>query len=176
MRLAQNVQRNELENVSVHKLALSNRSGTGSFAYAPVQNFNQGMGSLVNSKNSALSRTLDVETMTVDEFVRTRKIDRLDLMKIDIQGGEIGLLEGAVDTLARFSPDLLVEVSPEDLSGVEKSSRDLLALLESNGYRIYELTSKGAPGKRLTLGEISPEYFSENIFCTKSPLRLNSVL
>ena len=134
------------------------------------------MGSLVNSKNSALSRTLDVETMTVDEFVRTRKIDRLDLMKIDIQGGEIGLLEGAVDTLARFSPDLLVEVSPEDLSGVEKSSRDLLALLESNGYRIYELTSKGAPGKRLTLGEISPEYFSENIFCTKSPLRLNSVL
>ena len=164
-----------MENVSVHKLALSNRSGTGSFAYAPVQNFNQGMGSLVNSKNSALSRTLDVETMTVDEFVRTRQIDRLDRMKIDIQGGEIGLLEGAVDNWL-FSPDLLVEVSPEDLSGVEKNTKDLLALLESNGYRIYELTSKGAPGKRLTSGEISPEYFSENIFCTKSPLRLNSVL
>ena len=167
-RLAQHVQRNRVDAVvRIHPVALSNQTGTASIAIADSEASNQGQASLVNRSNPELKKTIDVPTITVDEFVARNGIGRIDVMKIDIQGAEIFLLDGGRKVFGEMGPDLLMEVSPEDLACMGKNSRDLLSMVEGYGYRLYEL--KGAtPGRRLAAADVAPDYYCDNILCTKS--------
>lgn len=56
------------------------------------------------------ARAVDVETTTVDAFCTERKIPYVDFLKIDVQGGEYELLEGAAAMLANTGV-INVEVS-----------------------------------------------------------------
>ena len=47
-----------------------------------------------------------IETTTIDDFVRTHNLPRVDFIKADIEGFERHMLAGAQDTLARFAPKL----------------------------------------------------------------------
>jgi len=49
--------------------------------------------------------------VTIDEFVESEELDRLDFLKIDVDGFDFEALQGAVATLARFSPTVLVEIN-----------------------------------------------------------------
>ncbi len=57
-------------------------------------------------------------------------LDRIDLIKIDVEGMEVDVLRGAADSLARFKPIMLI--------GHHKSDVDVMTgLLRDLGYRIY---------------------------------------
>jgi FkbM family methyltransferase len=167
VRLQKNLARNDCDRiVSVHPLALSNATGEARLAVAAVDADNQGLASLVAAGTDRLTGMLTVQTVTLDDFVAERRIDRIDFMKIDIQGAEILLLEGGRRTLAELRPDLIVEVSPADMAGIGKTSRDLLRALEGCGYQIHELRSDGTPGPRIDVSAVPPDFDRENIFCT----------
>ncbi len=48
----------------------------------------------------------NVETITIDDFVRENNLPRVDFIKSDIEGFERNMLEGAQETLRRFAPKL----------------------------------------------------------------------
>ncbi len=50
-----------------------------------------------------------VKATTLDAFVMERAIDRLDLIKVDVEGFEMAVIDGAPESLARFRPDLFIE-------------------------------------------------------------------
>lgn len=62
------------------------------------------------------------ETMTLDDAVGALKIDRLDFIKMDVEGAEYPILQGAVNTLKRFKPKLAVSVyhSDEDFDRIPR--------------------------------------------------------
>jgi FkbM family methyltransferase len=47
-----------------------------------------------------------VEMTTIDEFCMRQNIERVDFIKADVEGGEVGLLYGAEQTLRKFKPKL----------------------------------------------------------------------
>jgi FkbM family methyltransferase len=51
------------------------------------------------SKTAAAKSQLDVETITIDEVMKQHGIERLDILKLDIQGGELMALQGAEKAL-----------------------------------------------------------------------------
>jgi FkbM family methyltransferase len=51
-----------------------------------------------------------VKTITLDEVVRTLNLDKIDLVKIDVEGAEAYVLSGAQKVINEFRPLLLVEV------------------------------------------------------------------
>ena len=169
-RLQKNLARNGCETrVTVHPLALSNTTGEAHLAIASVNADNQGLASLVASGNDRLTSTVTVQTATLDDFVAARRINRIDFIKMDIQGAEILLLEGAQQTLSALRPDLILEVSPQDMAGIGKTSRNLLEMIEAVGYRIHELRSDGTPGALIQAHAVPPDFERENIFCTMKP-------
>ncbi|MCY3020558.1 MAG: FkbM family methyltransferase [Planctomycetota bacterium] len=165
-RLAMHAERNGLPNLRPHQLALSNRTGRCSLAYAEASADNQGLASLVNTAQPAVSLRAEVNAMTLDDFVSREQVRRLDLMKVDIQGAEIALLEGGRQSLAGFSPDLLMEISPADLGAAGHNSRDLCRMLEDYGYAIYRI-KRGRPGTRITASAVTPGFSATNVYCTK---------
>jgi hypothetical protein len=62
--------------------------------------------------------------------------DRVDWIKVDVEGGEVGVLEGAQETLRRFSPRLLIEDHSRVYPWVAEqgTTQRLLSLLDEYGY------------------------------------------
>src|SRR6266851_4538124 len=59
-----------------------------------------------------LVTTLGASVETLDGFVERQGIDRLNLIKIDVDGHEYPVLKGGFKTLAKFGPILVIEMSP----------------------------------------------------------------
>ncbi|HZZ78258.1 MAG TPA: FkbM family methyltransferase, partial [Gemmataceae bacterium] len=77
---------------------------------------------------------LQVPTLTLDEFVQQRQIERLDLLKIDAEAAEGKVLRGALRTIERDRPYLICEV----LENVDHGY--LQDTMQRFGYRFYHIT------------------------------------
>ncbi len=62
----------------------------------------------MNSLQTTQGQGLEVEARTIDEICR--ELQRLDVMKIDVEGAECEVVEGAMDTIRRLKPKLIIEV------------------------------------------------------------------
>ena len=78
-----------------------------------------------------------IPVTTVDIFVESRKIPRVDLIKIDIEGFEMNALKGAEQTIKLHKPILFVEVNNENLKIQNSSAQELIAYLEKYYSVIY---------------------------------------
>ena len=75
---------------------------------------------------------------TLDEMTAEYGLTRLDWVKIDVEGAELGVLSGGLDTLARFRPSLLIEAHDKVYEFVADmgNERKCHALLAGLGYEI----------------------------------------
>ncbi len=75
---------------------------------------------------------------TLDSVVAALALDRLDFIKVDIEGWELHLLRGAKETIRRFRPRLLIELAPDHLARAGDRVDDLFAFLAERDYRAFE--------------------------------------
>lgn len=54
--------------------------------------------------------SIGVRSTTIDDFVRNQHLDRLNLIKLDIEGAELKALKGGVATLKKFRPSLAISI------------------------------------------------------------------
>lgn len=92
-------------NVTALPLALSDRSGTATLRVPYGRNSNQGS-SLAAAKPMAHFIPLEIESRRLDEV----GLGDIGFIKIDVEGHEREVLEGALQTIARDRPTLLVEI------------------------------------------------------------------
>lgn len=88
-----------------------------------------------------LMTTMNAEAKTLDSAVLPLNLDRVDFIKLDIDGFECGMLRGASEVLARWHPIIVMELAPYALEEQGVSLRELIALLTEYGYALYELSS-----------------------------------
>ena len=125
--LRKNISYNSIENVTVVPQALSNFVGNARLtAYLGASNF------LINSKTSL--PTVDVECTTLDGFVLNSGVERIDLIKVDVEGGERNFLEGSRAALLRFKPIIVLELDPNLLRRSGTSVSAVESLLSDIGY------------------------------------------
>jgi len=104
-------------------------------------------------------RGILVKAHTVDDLVEAHGGLTVSLIKVDVQGAEVRVLRGALRTIRRFRPVLLIEIDDSALSAAGFSADVLLDELESEGYKFYEphrpeqaLTRAEAIERRRSLG------------------------
>ncbi len=97
-----------------------------------------------NPGNALLSDhgTHRIVVLTIDDFVRNRNVQRLDFMKIDVEGMELEVMIGARQTLQAFHPILYFETLPRYVSA-GASKQDMRSFLEDCGYEIFRIESDG---------------------------------
>jgi FkbM family methyltransferase len=72
-------------------------------------------------KGSATGRGLDVAVMPLDLIIQEQQLPQPDIIKIDIEGAELMMLEGAQETLSNARPLILAEIhSGELMQGVRQ--------------------------------------------------------
>jgi len=80
----------------------------------------------------ASTKSIQVKTTTLDNFVSQKNLKRLHFVKIDVEGNERLVLEGGQDTFRNYKPKLILEAGSEKKEDREKIS----SLLQSWGYEI----------------------------------------
>ncbi len=84
---------------------------------------------------------IPVIALSLDDLLTKRGWPKVSLIKIDVQGAEQRVIEGARETIARFHPALFVEVDDGALRAMGSDAESLLAGLDGLGYRIHRLDS-----------------------------------
>ncbi len=72
------------------------------------------------------------------------------LIKIDTEGAEVDILEGAHDTLGTYDPFVICEVNSKALSRFNTAPIAMLNLFRQHGYEGYLLDPHGAPPHQIT--------------------------
>jgi FkbM family methyltransferase len=144
--LRRNVEINALGHVVLHPYGLGDANGRSAF-YVPTT-ANQGTGGFVPNVN--LGRPDEILPIRRgDEVVAAAGVERIDIMKIDTEGYELKVLSGLRESLARFRPVVVTEVSPATFSGNAIKASPVAALTEFLGdnWRVFRLS--GADKYRL---------------------------
>jgi len=103
--LAANVAANQLTNVHVHNLALSDTAGTATIHM--VQDGNLGASSF--DQRSSSTEAVTVQKETGDALLARLGVTRVDLVKIDVEAHEVYVLRGLRQTLQRDLPLITME-------------------------------------------------------------------
>jgi FkbM family methyltransferase len=90
-----------------------------------------------------MRETTVVRTRTLDDVVRQLGLDKIDLIKMDVQGFECHVLEGMREILENMRPSLLTEFWPEGLQSAGGSPSAFLNAFTRAGYRMYRLHGDG---------------------------------
>lgn len=127
--LEENIKLNELSNIEIHQLAISN---TTTPQILNVNPSHSGLHTL--GKNPGFkSNSIEVNTSTLDVFFKDKKVD---LIKIDTEGGEYDILKGGINLITTHKPKILLEYHKGNLSQFNISLQDLDKLIKSLEYKI----------------------------------------
>jgi len=135
--LSINVRRNKLANVRLNQVALFAEPGKRSLYLATPRDI--GSNSLSQPANYA-GTVCDVPCFTLDEYVALRRVRCVDVMKIDIEGAEYSMLQGAGGLLSRENkPLLIIEFEEARQKAFGSSCAKLAHLLRSYGYTLFRI-------------------------------------
>jgi FkbM family methyltransferase len=132
--LEANIQLNAYKNVEIHPYALGAKESKAQI-YPDVTE--RGSSSLIDRKTPGhkYKDPVNVKVKKLDDF--TQDLQRVDLIKIDVESYEAEVLKGALKTIEQHKPCLILEYDPKSMMKPE-----LDRLLHSLPYDLY-VPSKG---------------------------------
>ena len=141
-RLVDHLKRNQLDNVTALNCAASDEKGTGTLH---LHSRNTGMASLHPHRFAEPAG--EVETVVPDQILAEAGAGPVALIKIDVEGHELGVIRGLRATLDRppgDCPRVFVEVSERSLARAGQTSADLFQLMDELGYRPFRIGPREA--------------------------------
>lgn len=156
---------NDLTNLTVCRFGLSDRRGEASIYVADSEfrdgTRHEGLATLFPTPDRPRADAR-INLLSLDEFAN-ENLDRVDLVKLDIEGGELAALQGASNLLRTQGPALIVEIGEVTCTAAGYEMADIARLISSYGYTIYRIGWRG----RLTRIEEGDLLRFQNVYCVK---------
>ncbi len=143
--LQANLADDPLANATPHNLALADAPGTLTLHEHPVS---ASASQVVTSAHigAAGMPLRQVQATTVDAFIAQAGLNRLDLLKIDVEGFEPEVLAGAVGALGRFNPVVAMELNSYALMVFgNRNTRHVMEVLMGSFRHVFWFDQAGRP-------------------------------
>jgi FkbM family methyltransferase len=144
--LENNISLNNVENIKLNKIGLSNYNGEASFNIATES----GLSRLENKNNNLEGLILQTKTTikvnTLDSYLSENNFTNLKIkmIKIDVEGHELNILEGAVNVLKDSKPIIILEINPGALIQNDLSLTNIVNFLDPLDYDSFFINSHSA--------------------------------
>ena len=139
-RASTNISLNKFTNITLINQGLGNEKSTA-FLYNVNPN-NRGMLRLLQDdvQNNSFEKE-EVEIDTLDSSMQKFSIAKPDFIKIDVEGFEYKVLQGAHETLSKFKPILFIELVDNNLREQKSNAKELIQYLKLLNYKIINAQS-----------------------------------
>ncbi len=137
--LKDNIALNKYTNVRTNDVAMSNKPDKVRFFVSR----DTGFSSLKDTSRKVIRKKIEVSCTTLDEYVLKNNVNKIDFLKIDIEGAEKLMLTGATDALkSRKLKLIFIELINLNLSIFNESVESVVLLLKSFGYSPFVVDGK----------------------------------
>ena len=147
--LRNNILLNRWDNrVEVVEAAVSATHGLVSFytyGKSMAASLNRKNVEVLNPERPPTALEVKVPSVTLDQFCRSRGVT-LDVLKIDVEGAELLVLQGARELLLRDRPLILCEIHPLQMEQCGGSLQEFEEYIRSVGYRLEALDEPNSAG------------------------------
>jgi len=127
---------NNFKNITTNNLALSNKNSYETFNITQ----DSGFSSFRDTQREKIDKIIKVKTKTLDSYVEKNNIKRIDFIKLDIEGAEKIMLEGAQKTLTTIKPKIMmIEICKENLKPYQETGETVINFLNQFHYQPYIL-------------------------------------
>ncbi len=133
-----NIQRNDLGNAAVYPIALSNKTAEATMGL----HHDPGRNSLSLQASETVS-TLVINTVRMDEFWLENNLPPPTVMKLDVEGHEYFILQGAEKILREACPTIIFEVNPPACLRAGCPADAIAIFLGGIGYQFFAFASEG---------------------------------
>jgi FkbM family methyltransferase len=153
-RLRMHLRWNGIDCVKVESRAVSSARSTATFF--EVVSGDETRNGLRPPSSADVVAPVTVGTLSLDEYVAEAGLARIDLVKLDVEGGELEVLAGATRVLKEFRPVFICEVLDAAAEAWGYQAKETVARLQSFGYEWFEFQPDGTLSPH-TLREAYPE-------------------
>jgi FkbM family methyltransferase len=123
-----NVGLNNFNNITKCNFGLGDE--IGKFYVEVIDENNAGMNRISKDNTSNIA----VEVKILDDFLSTTDLQKVDFIKVDVEGFEYKALKGAENTLKKWHPILFIELDDVTLKAQNSNPKELLQYLNNVGY------------------------------------------
>lgn len=141
--LLRHVNLNRFKNVQVQALALGIEKKQADLYV--VEGSQTGCNSLRPPIVLSGTSSISVPVMPLDDWLSGQKLDRVDFIKLDVEGGELEVLKGASNLLERRPrPVILAEVQDLRTLAWGYKAKDVIEYLREKGYKWFCPSADGS--------------------------------
>ncbi|MBU3564450.1 FkbM family methyltransferase [Polynucleobacter sp. MWH-HuK1] len=141
-KLQRNVALNKFTNLHLYQVALSNQS-------QPLQKISYRASWKTNGSQTQESSVVDF--IRLDDWAAQQSLSKLDFIKIDVDGNEYAVFDGARELLRKFKPILIAEVGAYHFADSSTNPWQIIADLE---YRFWDVHTGKEYGSLAAMREV----------------------
>lgn len=149
--LVTNISINRKQNIHPYKIAITDTKGQKEFFYAPEISV---LSSAKNIIDYNFSKTVQVQSDTLDGFISSNVKENIDFVKCDVEGGEINIIKAGLNTIEKNLPIFMIELFHEWTEKFGYHPNELLNILKKYDYSFFLPFEHGL--------ELVPEYVPNN--------------
>ena len=138
--LDKNIKINNITNAIIYKKGVSNKEGITQYCWIPEHNpGGSGLNNNPMGKPHWIAHTnknIDVELTTIDLL----QLDKLDFMKVDVEGYETLVIAGAINTIQKCRPVIVMEVWKNHYGDIDINyTKTIFKNIVELGYNVSHL-------------------------------------
>ena len=143
-------------NCTIIECALSDVNTTANFTLVDSNPAYSGLKKRTFDRHHEDTTVIEVQVKKIDDL--TQIPNKVDLIKIDVEGGELGVLKGAKQLIINSRPLIMFEHGHGAANHYNTTPQDIFQFFNSLDYKIYNTTSFLKNKQYLTQAEFVDQY------------------
>lgn len=139
-KLNRNVELNRLEKVNMYNIGFYKEDAILKFYYDIVAS---GASSIQNLRESSETQEITCKMERIDDFMNHHEIPAIDFIKCDVEGAELFVYEGGMQSIKKYKPVIFSEMLRKWSAKFGYHPNNIIELLAEAGYQCFVIREKG---------------------------------
>ncbi|AMA49679.1 MULTISPECIES: FkbM family methyltransferase [Flavobacterium] len=124
--------------IKLFPLAVSSKTGTSILHIPKKENGLQDTRASLENMGDEVEK-IEIKTITLDDWVSQNKIEKLDVVKIDVEGHEFDTIKGSKKVLEKLRPTFIIEI---ELRHAHYRIQEIFDFINSFDYEVFYFNRK----------------------------------
>jgi FkbM family methyltransferase len=137
--LKKSVKRNDFQNVQLFEMGLSDHNGTAELYAHPhgASSFSLGR------PQQATGESFTIQLKKLDDILDAEEVEKVDCIKMDVEGAEELILQGASRLFESCKPRVIFEINPAAILALGLQKSGAWDFLKNRGYNFFTIDTDG---------------------------------